>query len=270
MEETLESIRYLADSEHRAVALRALLNAPQTQANLRAETGASTSTVSRLLCSFEERNWIERRGQQYVLTSLGKIVATEFLQLYERLQATERIERLVEFLPPAIITVGLEHLADARVTVPSRVEPFAPFERASTLQREATSARELSTIGPQGCLDAHREAVTAGRQTLNVVFTRPVIETAANTDDVGSLRTLVDADRASVAVSDSELPALLGLYDTTVCLVVTSDEGVPLALIETDDEAVFDWAETLFDTVQSDGTPLTRESIDRLQTNALS
>jgi predicted transcriptional regulator len=128
MTRALEHVRYLSDSEYRITVLELLLEAPRTQSDLRERAGASTASVSRVLRSFEDRDWVRKGEGRYELTPLGRFVATEFIALHDRLEAVERLQDIVEWLPTEIVDLGLDCLVDARLTFPTSNNPMATIE----------------------------------------------------------------------------------------------------------------------------------------------
>lgn len=75
MDAALEEIDFLVGSSHRVGVMEGLTDGARERGELRAATGASTPTTSRILADFEDRRWIARDGPTYSLTSLGESVA---------------------------------------------------------------------------------------------------------------------------------------------------------------------------------------------------
>lgn len=253
MTQTLEDIRYLSDSKHRITVLELLLEAPRTQTDLRESAESSSATVSRLLRSFEEQEWVLKQNGRYELTPIGRFVATEFIALHDRMQATARLKGIVEWLPADLVDLGLECLLDAKLTFPSSTNPLAPPERASELKRHSSRSRGLSHYLPTICIAAHHAAIEEEIQTLEAVFTRELFETIASSASVEAqqFQDVLNSDRATLYVYDGEIPYILGINDDVVYLGIDNDMGVQVALVETSDPRVFAWAEEVFETYRS-------------------
>lgn len=260
MPPALDDIRFLSDSEYRGDALHELEEDPRTQAELRAALGASSATVSRLLRSFRARHWVEQTGGTYELTPQGRFVTEEFGQLYARMQAVDRLNQLAEWLPAELLSLGFRYLADADVTFPSPNAPLAPMERATDIKYAATHSRSLSYMLPTACLSAHCDSVNAGRQTLDAVYTPDLFEAIAKSDAVSQFVDLLQSDRTTFSMFDGDLPCIIGLNDDSIYIFVVNDRGVPLALIETGDETVFEWGEALFEEYRRAAEPITVEA----------
>lgn len=269
MSAVLEDVRFLSDSEHRVVALGAMATGGRTQAELREATGASSATVSRLLRSFEERRWVEREGSRYALTPHGRFVATEFDRLRDRMAAADRLSSLAEWLPPDLLALGYDRLADARLTFPSPSAPLAPMERATELKATATRSRSLSYLLPTPCLGAHWEAIVAGRQTLDAVYSPELFEAIAGSDAADRFADILRSGRATASVLTNEVPCIVGINDDVVYVFVVNDTGVPLALLETQDGAVRSWAEDVFEACRSEADPVSADDFDRLRDGSL-
>ena len=263
----LEHIRYLSDSEHRITVLELLLETPQTQTDLRERAEASTATVSRVVRSFEDRDWVRRRNGSYELTPVGRFVATEFIALHDRLEAVERLQDIVEWLPTEIVDLGLDCLVDASLTFPTSNNPMATIERTTELGRHASMSRALSHYLPTMCMDGHLAALNEGTQTLVSVFNRGIYETIAGSSPEGSQKVLevLDSARATLYVYEGDVPYALGIMDEVVYVGVENDMGVMVGLIETTDQRVFDWAVDTFEDYRDEATLMTRESFQQLR-----
>jgi predicted transcriptional regulator len=99
MDQSLDEIGFLTRSEHRVEVLGALAERPHSRADLRVLTGASSSTIGRMLGDFEDRCWVERVDHRYEATPLGAFVVSGVTDLLERME-TERLLRATwEWLP---------------------------------------------------------------------------------------------------------------------------------------------------------------------------
>lgn len=74
METTLEAARFFADSANSVRVFETLIDGPTTSRDLAEQTGASRSTVARILAEGESREWINSKGSRYELTELGEVM----------------------------------------------------------------------------------------------------------------------------------------------------------------------------------------------------
>lgn len=269
MSTVLDDIRFLSDSEHRLVALEELMEEPRTQPELREATGASSATVSRLIRSFGDRQWIGRDRSRYELTPLGWFVTEEFRQFRDRMESAHQLRSLLEWLPPDLLALGVHRLADARVTFPSPSAPLAPMERATDLKYAASRSRSLSYLLPTPCLGAHWESIVAGKQTLEAVYSPELFEAIAHSDSAAQFVDILESERATASVLMADVPCIVGINDDVVYVFVVNDRGVPLALIETEDEVVFSWAEEVFESCRREAVPVTADEFVRLRDGTL-
>ena len=258
MTTALEDVAFLALSENR-VAILAVLSDEQTHTRdgLMDVTDVSRPTLARILDDLDERAWITQRGQDCRITSLGLWVHEEFTGLLEMMSSARRLRDVERWLSTETLSFDLDRLADAFITVPSRNDPLAPMHRASELERTASRSRVLTHALPTPCLDAHWEAITAGTQRFEAVVTPRVVETMANPTHTSRFEEVLEANRTTVFVYDDVIPDVVGINDGVVYFGVDDEKGAPLALIETDDEAVRRWAEETFESYRERASRLT-------------
>jgi predicted transcriptional regulator len=87
MNSPLDTIEYLARSDHRVEVLDAIRTTPRTREEIRDLTDASRVTAGRIIADLEDRGWIVRRGTEYEATTSGRFVAREFSRLMRNLEA---------------------------------------------------------------------------------------------------------------------------------------------------------------------------------------
>jgi hypothetical protein len=142
---------------------------------------------------------------------------------------------------------------------------MAVIERTTELGRHAETSRALSHFLPTMCIAGHIEALAEGTQTLESVFNRGIIETIASSQPAerNQLLTVLDSARGTVHVYEGDVPVVLGIMDDVIYVGVENETGVLVALIETTDDAVYEWAESTFETYRENATELTREAFEQ-------
>lgn len=261
MSGALDDIRFLADSQHRAVAMDALADGPQSRADLRAVTGASSATVGRIAQAFEDRGWLVRDGSAYALTTLGAFVAERFAALRRDMETARELDRLLPRVPLQEIGIDVDRLRDAFVTRASHENPFAVVSRVRELELTAREALSLTDFFPEPCIDGRYEAIVEGTQRFEAVFAPVVVERAMASDSAEKFEAIVASDRTHISVYDGEITYPVMCHDGEGCLIVRNDENVTIGLIETADGAVVDWVKTQFETYRSEATRLTPEAL---------
>jgi predicted transcriptional regulator len=266
MEASLAEVEFLALSENRVEVLRLLADGPHDRSELAVETGASQATLGRILRDFEERSWVERRegdgGGEYVATATGRLVSHGFTDLLDILATERELRGVVEYLPDEELTFDLRHLSDATVTLPSGTRPDAPLQRLVDFEREAAELRAFSHAFNERSLSVTAERARDGELRFRGVFSRGAIDALANDDELReTLRTLLDAEDATVRVYDGEIPLAGSVVDGVVNLLVRDEKGVLQAAIDTDDEVVLAWAEDRFRAYWEAAAPFERRDL---------
>lgn len=118
MDSVLEEIAFLARSSHRLGVMKGLTDGAREREGLRAATGASTPTMSRILTDFEDRRWIVRDGPTYYLTPLGEFVAERFLGLREAMEIERKLRDVWQWLPREMEGFSVDLLTNAVVSYP--------------------------------------------------------------------------------------------------------------------------------------------------------
>ncbi|MFC7080045.1 transcriptional regulator FilR1 domain-containing protein [Halorussus caseinilyticus] len=97
-------------------------------------------------------------------------------------------------------------------------------------------------------LEAGREAAVEGDQRQRIVVERDVAERLRERPHYADrIAEMLRSGRVEMWVYDGSIPYFLGLYDELVHVGVEDEDGMPRALIETDAEAVREWAESVYD-----------------------
>lgn len=258
---TLDDVRFLADSKHRAVVMDSLASGQCSRAELRDVTGASSATVGRIVQGFEERGWLVRDGSHYSLTPLGEFIAESFASLRRDMDLARELDELLPHVPLQEIGVDVAQLADAFVTRRTQTNPFAVVSRVRELEFESTQARSLTDFFPEPCIDGRYESIVNGTQTFEAVFVPVVIEAAMASDSASKFEAIVASDRTDIYLYAGEISHPVMFHDGVACLVVRDEENVSIGMIETDDEAVVEWVTDVFESYRAEATLLTPEDL---------
>ncbi|MFC7225293.1 helix-turn-helix transcriptional regulator [Halalkalicoccus sp. GCM10025322] len=257
MDGSLDDIRFLADSQHRAVTMESLADGPRSRAELRDVTGASSATVGRIVQAFEKRGWLVRDGTHYSLTALGTFVAGSFAKHRHDMKLARKLDDLLPHVPIGEIGIDVDQLTDALVTQAIPANSFAMVSRIRELELDSMEARSLTDFFPEPCIDGRYEAIVNGTQTFEAVFAPTVIEAAVASDSASKFEAIVAADCTDIYVYDGDISYPVMFHDGEVCLIVRDEENVSIGMIETDDETVVDWVMDVFETCRAEATLLT-------------
>jgi predicted transcriptional regulator len=255
MDAPLDTIEYLARSDHRIEVLRAIRAEPRTRGEIRDLADASRVTVGRIIADLEERGWVERIGRRYVVTTEGRYVATEFNRLVENLEAFDALPPVVEWFPDGEPAFDLNRLAGAEVVTAEEGDIIAPMRQALDLMEDADRVRAVASGAAREFVHATRAAVEAGARHTLVVPTGTLDALTSDPELRAGVVAGLEAGLRLLVV-DADLP-VIQIADDTVALC----SGDHQAMVETDDEAVYAWAESYFESLLAAATEISPESI---------
>lgn len=245
------AVAYLARSETRIELLSVLAEGTADGRELRTKLDASRTTVSRTLDGLIERQWVteENNGGPYRLTALGAYVQREFSDLLDTFELGDDLAPLLGRVTTDEFDLDPAALADADIVEATAEQPLAPVERAMAARKNSESLREFATVVMRESADmAHERTKNAtDDDTVEIVVDAAVVasmrEDPAYEDHLDGA---ANADGANYYVHE-DLPYLLAVLDDRVLFGVVDERGTPLALIESDSETVYEWAESTFD-----------------------
>jgi predicted transcriptional regulator len=256
-----ETVSHLARSDHRVTVLRALAGGSSTRRDLHEETGISQPTLGRVFGDFEDRGWVERRGQEHALTPSGELIYDEFRELLEAVATVQRLGDVVaEFPAEELEGLELRALADATVHRPEPGDTLSHIRRMENVWFEADTRRLLgNTLGPASIDERKRQARTdlaAGRQldVETIVSTEMVAVGMADPELRAIVRENWDPERMRSYLYDGPVPMILLVADNVVMLGPTGENGIPTAAVESTDERVRAWVEGRLDDYRARST----------------
>lgn len=245
----LEDIEFLARSVHRATALDALSRRPQSRADLLSITGVSQSTMGRTLREFENRDWIRRDGKAYEATATGAFVASGMRDLVDRVRTEQTLREVWGMLPDETSGFSLEIVADAVVTVADSDDPYRPVNRFLTLVRETEQFRfaGFNVALLQPCKDELCRRIVEGMRS-ELIDPPNVIQYIRSSCSEQFSETLENGD-LTIRVHNDLPPYGIGIFDDRIAISGYDPSGGTVkVLIDTDDPAARDWAESVYDT----------------------
>lgn len=254
MDEPLEAVAFLARSENRVAVLRALDERARDRRELETATGASRSTLGRVLGELEDRRWIERDGRRYETTRAGELVFDRFVDLLETIGGICTLGDAIGYLPLDDMSLDVRHFADATVVPATELRPTRPYDYAIDELRAADRFRCVARSVPPVYVRAIHEAITSGELDVTCVLDREYLDSIRD-DEVLTRWRDVAASGATVARHEGTVPYVVIVLDRTVHLWLYEDAGgrhSTVGLLESDDPAVLAWAEaTVADYVEA-------------------
>lgn len=244
MEDSLEAVQFLANSPNRVQVLTELVDRRATRRELQEEVDASRSTVARILDEARTRGWVDSEGTRYWLTPLGEAMVTDFRSYLSSVEGHQHLGDMVNHLPPPVFSLDFRHLCDADVTEPTEENPAAPFTRAFDLFHEATEYRGLNNGSLPGHAKVLHDRVRDGYLDFEQVFEKAFVETIrANPERKAVWEALSDR----VWLYDGIVPINVQIVNERVLVWLGESRGEAAGLLESQNPAVLEWAESLYE-----------------------
>jgi predicted transcriptional regulator len=268
MDSPIDLVSFVTRAENRVDVLLTLASGSQTRPALQETTGIPRATLSRILADFRDRELVSRDAYQFRTTPLGDLIATELESLYGAIETTRALQTLGKWLPLDELAVDFDRLGTADVTLPTLVDPMAPVKRAAVAVEDADHVRTFCySVVHAPILAALRGVVQQG-QHLEGVIAAGVLEVVRDTPELAeSARELFESGNVELYLYDGDIEPQLIIADERVMFLVTDAEGAIQGLVETDDEAIYPWAEATFESLKHEANPLTPESAAELLTS---
>ena len=263
MSSPVDDVAFLARSPNRVAVLRALADGPRSRHELVEETPASRVTVGRILHDFAEREWITHGDGAYETTTRGRLVARELLGLLDRLRAIERLDPVLPWFAVDRIDVPLSAFVDSEVTVPVATDPNRHHRRIGTVGAAAETARMYAQGVTREAIDIHRSAVRDDDQRLELVLTRAALDAVKRDEELREAFHGLVSEAAVVGTVDDPPPVpFVGLFDDRCFVGAADDTGAFAGVVESDHDAVVDWAVRTLDSLVERATPLDAADLD--------
>ncbi|MCL9818272.1 hypothetical protein AArcSt2_15125 [Natronocalculus amylovorans] len=259
MNETPDDIEFLVTSDHRVAVLDTLAASSSDRDGLRAATGASSPTMSRILSDFEDRHWIEREGRTYQLTRLGEFVADRLEEFVDAMTIERRIREVWPWLPHEIEGFDLGPFTDVVVSRPGPGYPYQPVERFTHLLTDTTTMRGFGMVILKSSNLEPFFDHALDELECEYIYPPSIFEKLIAWDR----DTVVGAvDRANYTVwLHDNLPLAdqcgICLFDDRVSLCCYDHEtGTLQTLVDTGSEDIRRWAESYYSQFQAEARPL--------------
>lgn len=245
-EEVIDRIRFLSRANSRVRILEFLAESTAvTERELRAELPLSRSTISRGLDSLAELGWVDDGSERVELTPTGRLVIEAFSELAKAMSTTEELSPFLKWFPLSEFELTVEDLRDSELTVAADGDPLAPARTQTDLVRSTPRFRgRFPSLDLSGTELVH-ERIVAGEFEAEIIVSAAVAETIHGERFEPLFGEMLSTDRLTVHIVD-EVPFYLGLgADERTQIGVEDDDGLPRALLESDNETVREWATAL-------------------------
>lgn len=270
----LDDIEFLVASEHRVAVLEALGEGPRDRRDLRGLTGASSPTMSRILAAFENRNWVERDGNEYRLTGLGAFVVDRLDAFVDAISTERGLREVWPWLPHDIDGFNADLFTDVTVTSPGPGYPDKPVERRLDLIDRASTWRGfgVAMLGLR-TLEASFDRFLDGNDAFRCEYIYPTdVFDELLSWDTDAIVEAAGSESYTVLLHD-DLPVddrfEICIFDDRVTICCYDQEtGALRALVETTSAKMREWATAKYEQFRAEARPLTAV-YDDLSTESL-
>ena len=252
-------IEYLVRSDHRVAVLEMLADRPRDRGELRSETGASSSTMSRILAAFEERRWLARNGHRYELTVLGAYVADRLSVFTDAMQVERTLRDVAQWLPHEMDGFSMELFSDVVISSPGPGYPYRPVERLGQLLRESETMRGFGmAVLKSSNLDAFFDHVGIDLE-CEYIYPPAVFEAVCSWDAETVMEATTRPTFTVYLHGSLPLHEWCGvcLFDdrTSICCY-EPDSGLLRALVDTESPEMRTWAASIYERYRDEARPL--------------
>lgn len=259
-----DDIEFLVSSWNRHDILNEIVDGPKTRHQLKDETEVSRTTLSRILADLEDREWVRRVNNQYESTNRGEFVATELSRLVGNLKTLDQLGEAVDWLHINEFDFDLHHLQDATVVTPTWSDFTA---QTSTIMEQVVESAHIRAIGTG--LDREffhllGEQAATGVLDLELILAPDVADLIPDEPELARVfQDIADSPEATVYRYGGESALMmLGLFtmedesDNHVMVCGNHDDGASPGLVKSEQDPVWTWAESYFESRLVDSNPL--------------
>lgn len=260
-----ELVAFVALSGNRLAALRALSAESQRRLAIQDATGIPRATLSRILADCAERDLVERTGPEYALTSLGERFVSGLDDLIDTVDRHQALQTLADGLPTDELDVDLFGVDDLSVTLPNRIDPMAPINRAAAVVESAAVVHGFCySLIHAPILAMTRDIVDSGARFVGVVSAEVLEVVARDAELIGPVEALVETGQAEIFVYRDGIETQFIIADDRVLFLVADADGAVQGLVETGEPAIRPWALERFEAYRATAEPLDPDALSDL------
>lgn len=261
--DAVESVAFLARSEHRLRVLALLNDGHRGRQELRDQTGVSRVTLSRILGDLEDRELIDHRAATgaYALTGFGDLVYQDFSRLLGTVSVGQTYPDVVTRLPTEWFDFELRCLNESELVAQNSADPLAGARVVANAVQDAAECRSLLGTFISLPMYSFEEALRADDYPAGaVVFDSDVTETMVEDLELRERWQSIEAqlDATAYYSVDERVPCSIDLIDReTVFLTVDRADERGFDILRCTHPDVVAWADETVDAYRAKATPLT-------------
>lgn len=250
--------------------LAALRDEPVTSRQLERTLECSRATINRHLAALRERDLVTRVDGEHTLTAFGATILRELEDVYQQLDVSAQVPKLVEGLRDSPVRFPLRILTGATVTSATADDPYEMHDRYLAFWEETDRVRGARSIAavPPDVVEHVGSRLRDGLEVESVWTSAAARQYLDTYPAVASA--WIDEPNARLLVTDEPIPVQFGVFDRRVTFTVHDDEtGHPRVLVDTAEPAALEWGRDLYEYYAERSQPLgawmepsIRDSID--------
>lgn len=249
-----DDMDFLTSSKNRFRVLRALVDGPWEPSELRKRLDVPRSTFRRILSELEDRQWAENTEAGYKTTPLGTYVADFFSESVEKMNKVDKLSVFFEEVPTSEIGVDFDIIAGSEVTVQEPYSPHAPMEHLLSSLEETDKIRGFAPIITDAYANAYYEAINENGTEVEHVLSEDVARIIKRRYPE-QMKEAIDTGRTETYVYEGDFPLGITLFDDTVLLYSLDENGVMKAILENNNDELYDWAENYYRNYREQSKP---------------
>lgn len=266
--EAIESVAFLARSEHRIRVLDLLDDGARTRDQLGAHLDVTRVTLSRILGDLEDRDLITRDAVEnaYSLTTFGELVYRDFARLLGTVSVGRAYPDIVRRLPTEWFDFDLRCLATGDRVGGEDADPLSGARVLANAIRRSSSYRSLLGIFTLVPMYTIEEAIRTGDEPDGTVILDASVTETMRTDPElrDRWRKIEAATSGTLYYSVSErVPCSIDLVDDEIVfLTVDQEQDSGFDIVRSTHPEVLEWARTVIDEYRATATPLVERAGD--------
>jgi predicted transcriptional regulator len=196
----------------------------------------------------------------YVLTDLGKTVSDRTAEYISEIKNAQEYKEFLDTVNETALS--LSAISDAEITRASSTNPVAPLIRLAEVTADASEVSVLTNSVAPESFEVGRKRIRNDEQEVEMVIDRRAIASIRGSEWFGEeVRKDLMTGNLKLWVYEDEVPHQIGIFDERICLGAEDEDRMPVAVLETDDDGVVGWAESVFESYREESVLLAASDI---------
>ena len=219
---------------------------PLHQSEIRDRLDASKSTTHRRMNRLNEMDFVVKEDDGYSLTELGEGVAERTAEYVSDVCAAHEYREFLDVLKGT--SLSLSDISGAELTRATTDSPVAPLVRLAELTADASEVLALTNSVAPESFKVSREKMRDGEQEVEMVIDGRIMDSLRSNDWFGEeARQDLSAGTLRLWVHDEPVPYQIGVMDDRLCLGAEDEDRMPVAMLETENDAAVEWGRRVFE-----------------------